>query len=237
MSEKPINQLPIDDESIRAINILINEISKKHKLTFDKIIETIQTQEENRIKQEIKETADEQEIIGQGKTISEEDKEENTPNKEKTEKTETEHPNNNLAESENKNKIPTSIFSYNAGYLELISGYCHDLLGMPIAQVAKATNRDQRTIWSSYHNLKEKHPNIFKKEITKKKENKDIHQDITEAENTIPLNIFSDRNYSTFENLLLHLEKTQSTKQIAAMLGKNYKTIWTVLARARRKAR
>lgn len=53
--------------------------------------------------------------------------------------------------------IPISIFKENKyGALELISEYLHDNYNLSYHEIAILLNRDDRTIWTSYHNIKKK---------------------------------------------------------------------------------
>ena len=53
--------------------------------------------------------------------------------------------------------IPISIFKENKyGALELISEYLHDNYNLNYHEIAILLNRDDRTIWTSYHNIKKK---------------------------------------------------------------------------------
>ena len=53
--------------------------------------------------------------------------------------------------------IPTSIFKENKyGALELISEYLHDHYSLSYHKIAILLNRNDRTIWTSYHNIKKK---------------------------------------------------------------------------------
>jgi len=54
---------------------------------------------------------------------------------------------------------------------------------------------------------------------------------------TLPLNIFTSRKFSILETIVFYLKNTQnlSFNQISELLGKNYRTIWTVYKRAMKK--
>ena len=53
--------------------------------------------------------------------------------------------------------LPLSIFKENKyGALELISEYLHDNYNLSYHEIAILLNRDDRTIWTSYHNIKKK---------------------------------------------------------------------------------
>jgi hypothetical protein len=124
-----------------------------------------------------------------------------------------------LKEEKQTDEIPISLFYNDAGYLELISVYSKDILKYNFAKIASILNRDQRTIWTSY--------NKCRKKISQLK--------IEKTKTTIPLNVFSNRKFSTFENMVLFLSKNRSIMEISTILKKDYKTIWTALSRAGKK--
>src|SRR3989344_9203116 len=61
-----------------------------------------------------------------------------------------------LAE-ESKIQVPISIFNSNLGVLEAISTYFKENLTLSFRQSAFLLNRDERTIWNSYHKAKLKY--------------------------------------------------------------------------------
>jgi hypothetical protein len=53
--------------------------------------------------------------------------------------------------------VPLSVFSNRkVGPLEALSAYLHDEMKLKFSDIAKILKRDQRTIWTSYHNAKRK---------------------------------------------------------------------------------
>jgi DNA-directed RNA polymerase specialized sigma24 family protein len=109
--------------------------------------------------------------------------------------------------------IPISIFS-NLSCLQAIVKYLQDVLRLNFSEIARLLNRDQRTIWATYDSVR-----------TVVLQVKDSLQ--------IPLAVFADRNLSTLESLVFYL-KNQNLKfvEIAKLLNKNQRTIWTVHNRA-----
>ncbi|MCK4997300.1 hypothetical protein KAS08_03270 [Candidatus Pacearchaeota archaeon] len=117
-----------------------------------------------------------------------------------------------------ENEIPATIFkSRNA--LEAICRYLKDEKDMKLSEIASALNRDPRTIWTSYHNADAE---IFPPEVT------DIK---------VPVSIFEKENLSILESISLYLKNNgMKNKEIAELLGKNSKTIWTFIDRAKKKS-
>ncbi|MGV8141652.1 MAG: hypothetical protein ACP5NW_04395 [Candidatus Woesearchaeota archaeon] len=117
--------------------------------------------------------------------------------------------------------VPLSILAHNSS-LEAIVLYLKDSLGMRFKQISDLLNRDQRTIWVTYANAKKKSFVI----------NTDNYSQIV-----IPLDVLSSRNLSILESIVLHLRSAYnlSFNQVSDLLGKNYRTIWTVYRRALKK--
>ena len=114
--------------------------------------------------------------------------------------------------------IPLSILNNNSS-LQAIVKYLHEILQLKFSDIAGLLNRDQRTIWNVYSQAK----NISLGEIN--------------ISFSIPLSIFSLRNLSVLESIVFHLKSVVglSSMQISQLLGKNYRTIWTVYQRALKK--
>jgi hypothetical protein len=117
--------------------------------------------------------------------------------------------------------IPLSILQNNSS-LEAIVLYLKEILHLRFSDIAELLNRDQRTIWVTYANAK-------KKKI------------VLDLKNTsqlnLSLNIFMSRNFSILETIVFYLRTNYALtfNQISELLGKNYRTIWTVYRRALKK--
>jgi len=114
--------------------------------------------------------------------------------------------------------IPLNILRHNSS-LEAIVFYLKEILNLKFSEIAGLLNRDQRTIWVTYSNSK------------KKKIVLDIEEN---SQFNLPLNIFVSRTFSILEAIVFYLKNIQnlSFNQISELLGKNYRTIWTVYRRA-----
>jgi hypothetical protein len=117
--------------------------------------------------------------------------------------------------------IPLNIVKNNSS-LEAIVFYLKDILHLKFNQIAELLNRDQRTIWVTYANAK------------KKKIALNIDED---SQFSLPLNLFVSRTFSVLETIVFYLRTNQnlSFNQISELLGKNYRTVWTVYRRALKK--
>jgi DNA-directed RNA polymerase specialized sigma24 family protein len=117
--------------------------------------------------------------------------------------------------------IPLSIFSEKLGFLEAITKYLKENLEMNYSEIGELLNRDQRTIWTAYNKANKKYK-------AKLKTNK--------IEIFIPSSIFENKELTIFESIVTYL-KSQNMKyiEIAELLNRNQKNIWTVYSRAAKK--
>ncbi len=127
-----------------------------------------------------------------------------------------------LEEKPRDNKIPLVSFSNDRlSTLEIVVKYLKENQDRKYSEIAKLLNRDDRTIWSSYNNSLKKYkgPLLIKGQIF------------------IPVSIFSNREKSTLENLVIYLkdELGFSYKEISTTLRKEYQTIYTTYRRGKAK--
>ena len=117
--------------------------------------------------------------------------------------------------------LPLSILKNNSS-LEAIVLYLKDSLGLRFNEISVLLNRNQRTIWATYANAK-------RKDITTDARN--------DSQIFIPLDVLCSRNLSILESIVVYLRTTYnlSFNQVSDLLGKNYRTIWTVYRRALKK--
>jgi len=118
--------------------------------------------------------------------------------------------------------LPLSIFSPSISCLETICKYLKEELDISFKEMAKLLNRKSITLRTSFNNANKKHPKKFT----------NINFNLN-----IPISLLGNRKYTTFEIIIRYLkEKKQiSLKNIADLLHRNYKTIWTTYSRARKK--
>lgn len=117
--------------------------------------------------------------------------------------------------------IPLGIVKDNSS-LEAIVLYLKEIRSLKFNEIANLLNRNQRTIWVTYANAK-------KKKVS-------FHLENT-SQITLPLNIFTSRNMSILETIVFYLRTNYALtfNQISELLGKNYRTVWTVYKRALKK--
>ena len=118
--------------------------------------------------------------------------------------------------------IPASIFNHGLSGLEAIVFYLKETQGLRFCQIALLLNRDDRTIWDAHNEACQKaqgtlfsHPSSI----------------------MIPLCVFQDRGLGILEALSEYLKESLQLRycQIASLLGKNDRTIWTAYSRAKKK--
>ena len=129
--------------------------------------------------------------------------------------------------------IPIEIFRSSLPPLESLVRHLKDQALLSFAHIAKLLQRDETTIWMTYHNSLKRgmvtgtHLDALSlKEMNIKRENL-----------IVPLSIFSQRRLSVLESLSLYLQETLnlSYHDLSVLLERNERTIWTVIYRAKEK--
>jgi hypothetical protein len=119
--------------------------------------------------------------------------------------------------------IPLTVFSNEKlSSLEIIVKYLKESTGKTYHEIAVLLNRDDRTVWSTYHNSIKKHKSNL---------------DVKPTNLFIPFSIFSSRKHSVLESLVIYLKEDlgYSFNRISELTLKNYQTIYTTYRRARQK--
>ena len=117
-----------------------------------------------------------------------------------------------------KNTLPISIFNNNyLSALESIVKYLKENLNLNYKEIATLLNRNYDPIAITYRRSKKKMPQGL---------------DISSKEN-IPLEIFCNKKFTILENLTMYLKETLllTYHQIAVLLNRDDRTIWTVYNR------
>lgn len=111
-------------------------------------------------------------------------------------------------------EIPLSLFSHRKlGVLEALVKCLKENFSLSYSKIAHLLNRDDRTIWATYHEAQNKLKEKFA---------------LGQEKYLVPINTFSDRRLAPLESLVLYLkdEARLEIKQIADLLKRNYRTIW-----------
>ena len=115
--------------------------------------------------------------------------------------------------------VPLDIFQDGLSGLEAITKYLKEQHNLRLCEIAKLLSRDDRTIWGAYADAQKKMPGSFTQST---------------SSIVIPLTVFAERRLSILESSAMHLKEHYHLRlcQIAAMLNKDQRTIWTVCHRA-----
>ncbi|MBI4141450.1 hypothetical protein HY484_00835 [Candidatus Woesearchaeota archaeon] len=118
--------------------------------------------------------------------------------------------------------IPATIFNDVLSPFETIVKYLKEVKGLRLVEIAKLTGRDQRAIGVTYKAATKKQP----EKITP-----------TTTRYTIPLEILNNKTLSVAEHIVKNLKETYelSYHEIAQILKRNDRTVWTLYNRAIKK--
>jgi hypothetical protein len=119
--------------------------------------------------------------------------------------------------------LPITIFdNTRLSALEAITKYLKENKKLSFHQMGVVLNRNERCIWTTYNNSKKKMKEAFA---------------LKPSKFLIPANIFTNRKLSVLENLTKYMkEKLElSLHEIAQLLHRDDRTIWTVYNRGKRK--
>ncbi len=120
-----------------------------------------------------------------------------------------------------KKSIPLSIFSDKLSALESMVKYLRDEHKLKFTEIAKLLYRNPIPISITYKKATQKYPEKLD----------------TNSQQFLPLEIFSDKRLSVLETIVKHLKDVLelSLTDIAKLLNRDPRTIWTVYDRSRRK--
>lgn len=119
--------------------------------------------------------------------------------------------------------IPITIFANDElSSLETIVKFLKENKNLAFSEIASLLNRDQRTIWTTYNKASKKKKSVFI---------------ISESKYHIPFEIFRDRDLGVLENICFYLKNNfgLSFHEIAVLLRRNDRTIWTSYQKAKEK--
>jgi hypothetical protein len=121
-----------------------------------------------------------------------------------------------LAAISNKDSVPASVFSGTLSPLQALVTYLKDHKKNSFATISKELGRTYRAVWGAYSDKGIK---------------------FEETSFYIPLELFENSSHSILETVVLHLKESYEMKfsEIARLLNKNDRTVWTVWNRAKKK--
>ena len=132
-----------------------------------------------------------------------------------------------LKRRQNYVSIPASVFNNPLSPLENVVLYLNLHLRLSQTEISNLLNRDHTTIWTTLENARKKIKESKYNELIAKLDEKIL----------IPVSVFSNRKLSILESLSIYIKEKYDMNyhQIALILGKNDRTIWTVVNRGRKK--
>lgn len=124
-----------------------------------------------------------------------------------------------LNASQNDVLIPCTIFSRKLSPLETVAKYLSENQGLRYTEIGELLGRNEKSVWQAHKNANKKVSGILK---------------VKETQCNVPVSEL-DTGLSLLEGIVVWLKKTHSFREIAEILHRDERTIWTVYARARKK--
>jgi len=118
--------------------------------------------------------------------------------------------------------FPNSILVKDLTPLHSVVKYLKENKRLSLAKIAPLIGRDQRNVWRMYSDAKKRHPDAL---------------DVSGSTFFIPVSIFLNNSLSAQEALVCHFKDSLdlSYHEIAVLLSRDDRTIWTVYNRAKKK--
>lgn len=119
--------------------------------------------------------------------------------------------------------VPVSLFrAAQVSSLEAITLYLRDIKKLKFSEIGSLLGRNQIALSSTYRSAKKKHPASLR---------------IEESEYSIPCAALKAKKLSVLETIVVYLKAAYRlpNNEIAKLLEKDPRTIWTVLHRAKKK--
>lgn len=129
-----------------------------------------------------------------------------------------------MAMTGKKESIPLTIFENNLSPLECVAKYLHEEEDLSHKQIGVILNRSPKTVWQAYK--------FSLKKISGKME-------VKTSSYFIPFNLLGERKFSILESVVKHLVEDYNLKfsQIANLMKRDDRTIWTVYSRVKKKVK
>ncbi|HII72151.1 TPA: hypothetical protein HA265_05335 [Candidatus Woesearchaeota archaeon] len=151
-----------------------------------------------------------------------------------------------ISGEENMKSVPSFIFrDRDLAPLESISEYLKEHRGLTYHEIAELLKRDDRTIWTCCNRAKKKREGkkpgktagLAKKAKTTKADTVPEKEKTEQQE--IPIDIFHNRELAPLEGISKYLKENadKSFHEIAVLLNRDDRTIWTCYNRALKKQR
>lgn len=118
--------------------------------------------------------------------------------------------------------IPANIFNPTLSGLETIVKFLRENFHLRNNVIAHFLHRSEKTIWQAYDASKRKHPDFFT---------------LQPSLYYVPVAVIASRRLSVLESIVVHIKDSYnlSYHEIAVVLHRDDRTVWTVYQRALRK--
>ena len=114
--------------------------------------------------------------------------------------------------------IPLAVFHSKLSTMQLVVKYLHDYRGLDFKEISRLTGRAYKTVWTTYSQVKGRELVVVSSSIN------------------VPVSIFSTTSLSPLEALVSYLKSLDlRNSEIAVLLMKDQRTVWTVFHRASEK--
>ncbi len=119
-------------------------------------------------------------------------------------------------------RLPVSAFRPDISGLETIVKFLRENVGWDFGRIGKTLGRDPKILSTTYRNARKKCPEEL---------------DLCDYAYSIPTPIFADRRFNILELIVAYLKDHYglSFKAIAEKIHRDYKTVWTVYSKAKKK--
>jgi hypothetical protein len=120
--------------------------------------------------------------------------------------------------------IPVSIFNNKTGSLETVVKYLKENLRIRLIDISKILGRSYSTIIVSYGKSTKKYPKRFI---------------VLDSRYHVPISIIQRSKLSILESIVVHLKENYNLKfsEIARLLQRDQRTVWTAYSRAGKKSK
>jgi DNA-directed RNA polymerase specialized sigma24 family protein len=127
-----------------------------------------------------------------------------------------------ISSSEQEESFPLSIITEELTVLESLVRYLKEERAYSLHSIAEILGRNEKNLWHAYHNATHK-------------KSTPLHVDPSSP--TVPLKIFIEQRLSPLETLVVYLKEQRqlSYHEIAELLQRDDRTIWTTYMRAKKK--
>ena len=117
--------------------------------------------------------------------------------------------------------IPISIFSKKLNQFETVVKYLTENLNLSYSKIGRILKKDRQVIWTTYKRSSKKYPAKFTK---------------LSSETQIPISALASKRFSMSELIVDYLKNlNMKDTEIATLLHRNPKTIWTLHSRYKKK--